>query len=58
MMKPFRQITATECKLIVALFALCVVHFAARGQEKQASQAPAPRGDTSYGPVNMDENLV
>jgi cytochrome c peroxidase len=58
MMKPFRQITATACKLILALFALCVVHFAARGQEKQASQAPAPRGDTSYGPVNMDENLV
>ena len=58
MMKPFRQITVTACKLIVALFALCVVHFAARGQEKQASQAPAPRGDTSYGPVNMDENLV
>jgi cytochrome c peroxidase len=24
----------------------------------QPSQAPAPRGDTSYGPVNMDENLV
>ena len=43
MMKPFRQITATACKLIVALFALCVVHFAARGQEKQASQTPAPR---------------
>ena len=28
------------------------------GQEMQPSQAPAPRGDTSYGPVNRDENLV
>jgi hypothetical protein len=24
----------------------------------QPSQAPAPRGDTSYGPVDLDEDLV
>lgn len=32
MMKPFRQTSDTACKLIVALFALCVVHGAVRGQ--------------------------
>jgi cytochrome c peroxidase len=58
MMKPFRLTSATRRKLIVALFALCVVHLVARGQEKPAPQPPAPRGDTSYGPVNMDENPV
>jgi hypothetical protein len=58
MMKPFRLTSATACKLIVVLFALCVVHFVASGQEKQAPQSPAPRGGTSYGPVNMDENPV
>jgi len=30
----------------------------ARGQEVRPYQAPALRGDTSYGPDNMDENLV
>jgi cytochrome c peroxidase len=58
MIKPLRRTCAVACKLMVVMSALCTVHGPARGQEMQPSQAPAPRGDTSYGPVNMDENLV
>ena len=58
MMKPLRPTSAMACKLVGLLSALCAVHGPALGQEMQPSQAPAPRGDTSYGPVNRDENLV
>src|SRR5271168_2309479 len=57
MMKPFRPPSAFARQLIVALFAWCVVHGAALGQAVP-SPAPAPRGDSSYSPVNMDGNLL
>jgi len=58
MMKPLWRTSAVACKVMVVISALCAVHGPARGQEMKTSQAPAPRGDTRYGPVDMDEDLV
>lgn len=57
MMKPLGRTRAVSGELMVVMSALCTVRSPARGQEMQPSHALAPRGDTSCGPVNMDENL-